>query len=182
MSSCDAIKKSFKELVVDRPINKLTVSDICLKAGVSRKTFYLHFHDMNSVVEMIFRDEVLQPIRDVERALPVREIKSASQLILERMYQSIYENRLYYECILKYAGQNSFQDMAISTMTEMNMQVLKDCGLSKHETEYMAYFFAAAQTMFLIKWVSDKMVVPPKQMAKFFDKWGVRAFEEIFKK
>ena len=40
-----AIIESLKELLEERPIDKITVKEITERCGVSRNTFYYHFHD-----------------------------------------------------------------------------------------------------------------------------------------
>jgi len=38
----ESIKKAFKELVCELPYEKVTVKAIADRAGINRKTFYLH--------------------------------------------------------------------------------------------------------------------------------------------
>ena len=40
-----AIAFAFKELLLEKPLNKITVNDIAEKCEMNRQTFYYHFHD-----------------------------------------------------------------------------------------------------------------------------------------
>lgn len=40
-----ALAASFKKLLAQRGIDKITVKDIVEECGVNRQTFYYHFHD-----------------------------------------------------------------------------------------------------------------------------------------
>ena len=51
--------ESFKTLVMEKPFEKITVSDITDGAGVIRTTFYNHFHDKYEVIERIINKELL---------------------------------------------------------------------------------------------------------------------------
>ena len=54
------IAASFKELVLEMPVEKMTIKDITDRAGVIRVTFYNHFQDKYEVLEYIvqFRDKL----------------------------------------------------------------------------------------------------------------------------
>lgn len=50
------IKKTFIELLKQKPANKITVTDIINKADISSGTFYLHFQDTIDLLESFQRD------------------------------------------------------------------------------------------------------------------------------
>lgn len=50
----NAIAYAFKELLLEKPINKITItSDIAEKCEINRQTFYYHFHDVIELTEWI---------------------------------------------------------------------------------------------------------------------------------
>ena len=51
------IAYAFKELLLEKPINKITVSDIAEKCDINRQTFYYHFHDIIELTEWICETE-----------------------------------------------------------------------------------------------------------------------------
>lgn len=48
---------SLKELLTQRPLDKITVQELVDSAEVSRKTFYYHFQDIYALLEWILVDE-----------------------------------------------------------------------------------------------------------------------------
>lgn len=46
-----ALASSLKLLLLQKPLNKITINDIAEKCGVSRMTFYYHFKDVYDLVE-----------------------------------------------------------------------------------------------------------------------------------
>jgi AcrR family transcriptional regulator len=44
---------ALRKLAKEQPLEKITVSQICARAGISRKTFYGHFHDKSSLINWI---------------------------------------------------------------------------------------------------------------------------------
>lgn len=49
----DRICNSFLDLLSEKAIGKITVKDVCGKAGISRGTFYLHYSDIQELIEKI---------------------------------------------------------------------------------------------------------------------------------
>ena len=45
-----ALASSLKLLLLQKPLNKITINDIAEKCGVSRMTFYYHFKDVYDLV------------------------------------------------------------------------------------------------------------------------------------
>ena len=41
-----ALEKSLKNMMLKKPVNKITINDIAEDCGVNRATFYYHFKDI----------------------------------------------------------------------------------------------------------------------------------------
>lgn len=52
-----AIMQSFLDILGDKPLDKITVSDITAKCGVNRNTFYYHYQDIPALLEEILSDK-----------------------------------------------------------------------------------------------------------------------------
>lgn len=52
----NSIKTAFMQLALSNEPGKLTVSDVALKAGINRSTFYLHYEDILSIEEDIDKE------------------------------------------------------------------------------------------------------------------------------
>lgn len=50
------IKNIFLKELKDKPYGKITVTEICKKAEINRGTFYLHYYDIDDVLNDIFED------------------------------------------------------------------------------------------------------------------------------
>jgi AcrR family transcriptional regulator len=64
MTAFDATKQTFakalRQLAQELPFEKITVSQICARAGFSRKAFYSHFFDKSSLVNWICYTEFFE--------------------------------------------------------------------------------------------------------------------------
>jgi AcrR family transcriptional regulator len=182
VNTSETIRESFKELLRTTPYKRITVRDICDKAGVSRKTFYSHFLDKQDVVEKQFRADILTPITELQGLLPLVDIKSSTRLVLEKMYQNIYDDRVYYKNLLAMLGSDEFIKITTDEINKMNAAMLTEHDIPVLEREYFAYFSAASQAMLLLKWLKDDFRASPGQMARFFEKWVICNWESIVRK
>lgn len=96
-----AIVETFVELLEERPIDKITVSELAQRCGVSRNTFYYHFGDVYEVVDELFHTEEAHLIEDSDSITTVEEgLRAATRLAAEHqsavthLYQSAQRDRL----------------------------------------------------------------------------------------
>ena len=63
-----AIVEAFDRLIMDEPIDQISVSLIAREADVDRKTFYQHFGSVDGLLDAIAEDVVTELLDKVERA------------------------------------------------------------------------------------------------------------------
>ena len=68
-----AIAASLKRLLEQKPLNKITVTDIAKDCHISRHTFYYHFRDVYDLMEWTYRTEGGTP---AGRAAGLRQLAS----------------------------------------------------------------------------------------------------------
>ena len=61
-----ALAQSLKNLLLKKPLNKITINDITDDCGINRMTFYYHFKDIYDLLEWIYTNEVIGKIKNLE--------------------------------------------------------------------------------------------------------------------
>ena len=64
-----ALEASFKKLLLEKPLNKITINDITEDCGVNRMTFYYHFKDIYDLVDWILAEDAAKVL--VHGAKPI---------------------------------------------------------------------------------------------------------------
>ena len=59
-----AITYAFKELLLEKPLDKITINDITEKCGMNRQTFYYHFHDILELTEWICEEDAEHALKE----------------------------------------------------------------------------------------------------------------------
>ena len=91
-----AIAYTFKDLLKEKPFNKITVNDISNQCNINRQTFYYHFQDIPDLVEWICIDDVDHLIKKKEeyetwedKFLIVFKIMLEEKIFVENIYHSV---------------------------------------------------------------------------------------------
>lgn len=65
--------RAIKELIKTRPLDKITVTDIVIKAGKTRQTFYRYFKDKYDLVNWYFEKLVLKSFHQMDNGCSLYE-------------------------------------------------------------------------------------------------------------
>ena len=91
-----ALEASLKKLLLRKPLNKITISDITEDCGVNRMTFYYHFKDIYDLVDWILMEdaaEALEGLQDFETwSEALREMLEkvqANRVLVLNVYRSV---------------------------------------------------------------------------------------------
>ena len=106
------VKDALLELLEEQPFEKITVAALCRQAEITRATFYLHFSDINAVL-----DELL------DEALMVTEAAAADMKVEARM-----------SAIMELVRSGSAEDL------RRNERLLGPCQRVADDPKYRAIF------------------------------------------
>ena len=73
------IAQTFLSMAEEKPIDKITVTDLVERCGISRQTFYYHFKDLVDVLEWVMGQAVE---RTLERSLKAGSARQALELFI----------------------------------------------------------------------------------------------------
>lgn len=83
------IRKEFTELLKTKPVQSITVREICERTGINRSTFYNHYTDVYDLLEQIERDmlaelgENLKTIEPEDDLMPISLFKGIFGFLME---------------------------------------------------------------------------------------------------
>ena len=129
--------QKFKELVVKKSFDKITIKMITDEAGVIRPTFYNYFRDKYEVMEWLLWEDVFSSATELVKMNMARSA-------LEMIFKKIAADKEYYARVFEVKGQNSFEDMLyhnicnlVHVVVERNPIQIK-YWISKHRNEISA--------------------------------------------
>ena len=162
------LAQSFKELVLEKPVEKITIKEITDRAGVIRVTFYNHFQDKYELLEWICREELVNPVR-----LLLWNGMEKEALIF--IFSGILNNKEFYGHVARLDGQNSFESIMLTCVMEIVLDYIKEHGVKWKEKypwmtlEWVAKYYSQNMTFVLFSWINSGMQVPPADMVEMYN-------------
>ncbi|WP_455684509.1 TetR/AcrR family transcriptional regulator C-terminal domain-containing protein [Thomasclavelia sp.] len=173
MENRDIILENARHLICKNSFNKVTVKMICEKSKISRKTFYVLYQDKYDILEQILIKDVINELDDLIDKFGKIELNRP--IILEAMYQKIYENGEFYRKIVKTEAGDAMEVYLLNHLIKINRKIFMNTQMDDKEREYVTYFYASSQIMLIKKWILDNYILTPVELANNYQKWAVNA-------
>ena len=149
-----ALAASLKQLMEEKPFEKINVGDICERCEMNRKSFYYHIKDKYDLVNWIFDTELIA----LEHEEPYDNLWEA-MLVLSHYF---YDNRSFYRKALCITGQNSFSEHFQSLLFPVITSRLRDVLSEKEVQEFQVTFIADVVVMAFQRWIVDNSTMSPE--------------------
>lgn len=151
------INAALADLLTEKPLDKITVTDVVTRADINRGTFYAHYRDIPDVVDHLIQ-QTFSAIRDamISQATGPDDL---GFVILSTVQSILEEDLSFYQKILKSNASSLVYDRLIATVTEF-MLAYKDKFYAGSQEQYrIAICFCAGGLSNLYRdWFSGKLI------------------------
>lgn len=155
-----AIVNTTKDLIREKLIEQITVTEICKKSGVNYRTFYRYFKDKHDIVEWIFAHESLT------NGLNKEGLSFWDHF--PYIAQTLYNDREFYSHAFQFHGQNSFREYSISQLYPI---LEADYGNAFPDRQSLDFYIDHVCNMAFdsfVLWLSADPCLLPEQFISFF--------------
>lgn len=161
-----ALEASLKKLLLQKPLNKITINDITEDCGVNRMTFYYHFRDIYDLVDWILVEDAAQvadQLRDYdswkEGFAQLLELVRENKPLVLNVYHSVSREQL--EVYLyKTTG---------SLLRSLLDDQCKDIAVKEEDKRFITDFYKYALVGMILEWVGRDMKDDPRAMTERLD-------------
>lgn len=150
------INDALADLLTEKPLDKITVTDVVKRADINRGTFYAHYRDIPDVVDHLIQ-QTFSAIRDAVIAQPLTS--SQVGIALLSTIQAILEADLpFYQKVLNSSASSVLQEQLVSIVSDFMLEH-KDRFYSGTQAEYeIAIHFCAGGLSNLYRdWFAGKL-------------------------
>lgn len=154
-----AIAYTFKDLLKEKPFNKITVSDIAKKCDINRQTFYYHFQDIKDLVEWICLNEVdniLEKKDECEKwedkFLLIFKIIEDEKLFVKNIYQSVSVEVL----------RSNLYRLVYPIIYSEIVEKSKGKNLREEDKKFITDFYKYALVSIVLEWIANGMHENPE--------------------
>lgn len=154
-----AIGYTFKDLLKEKPFNKITVNDIASKCDINRQTFYYHFQDIRDLVEWICTfevDSILNKNSNVEKwedkFLLIFKIMEEEKIFVKNIYHSVSVEVL----------RNNLYRLVYPIIYSEIIEKSKGKNLREEDKKFITDFYKYAFVSIVLDWINKGMIENPE--------------------
>ena len=128
-----ALEASLKNLLLQKPLNKITINDITEDCGISRMTFYYHFKDIYDLVEWACAE-------DAARALEGKKTYNTWQEGFLNIFHAVLENKPFIMNVYRSVSRERIEQYLNPLIRSLILGVVKEKseGMAVGETDKQA--------------------------------------------
>lgn len=153
-----ALAASLKNLLLQKPLTKITINDIAEDCGISRMTFYYHFKDIYALVEWIC-------VKDAAQALEGKKTYDTWQEGFLSIFRMLQDNKPFimnvYRCVSRERIEQYLNPLIHSLILGVVEEKAGKIAVSEPDKQFIASFYEYAFAGVILEWISSNMREDP---------------------
>lgn len=154
-----ALEDSLKNLLLRKPLSKITISDIAKDCGINRMTFYYHFKDIYDLIEWICTEETA-------RAINGKKTYETWQQGFLQTFQMVLENKPFISNVYHSISREKIEDYFYAITYDLLIGVVEEkavgMNVSEASKKFIANFYNFAFVGLLMDWIKKDMREDPQ--------------------
>lgn len=156
-----ALEQSLKNLLLKKPLTKITVGDIADDCGINRMTFYYHFKDIYDLVEW-------SCLEDARRALAEKKTADTWQQGLLQIFDAVQENKPFilnvYRCVHREQVEKYLQPLVDQLLLGVIEEASAGMTVRDEDKQFIAQIYSYIFIGLMLDWIKDDMRDNPGQI------------------
>lgn len=162
-----ALEQSLKNLLLKKPLTKITVGDITDDCGINRMTFYYHFKDIYDLVEW-------SCLEDAKRALEEKKTYDTWQQGLLQIFKAVQENKPFilnvYRCVHREQVEKYLQPLVDQLLLNVINEEAVGITVRDEDKQFIAQVYSYILIGLMLDWIKDDMREDPQQIVEKLSK------------
>jgi len=158
------LRESLLDLMREKPIGKITPTELCRHADINRNTFYAHYDSPEALLKSIEDDLYDQLSRSLQVSLKDGNIL----LTLTEICQAIQKNGDLCKVLFSDHGDKEFLRRIINIARDKCLAEWRAAGMAEDGQMEMLYHYTASGSVAVIEhWIQEDMKKSPEEVARF---------------
>ena len=160
-----ALEASLKNLLLQKPLSKITISDITEDCGINRMTFYYHFKDIYDLVEWSCQE-------DASKALAGNKTYETWQQGLLQIFEAVQENKPFILNVYRSVSREQVEKYLTPLTDDLLMGVINELSagmvVRAEDKAFIAQVYSYAFVGLMLDWIKDEMKQDPETLVNRF--------------
>ena len=158
----NAPEESLKKFLLQKPLDKITISDLTTDCGISRMAFYYHFKDIYDLVEW-------SCIEDASRALQGKKTYDTWQEGLQQIFEAVLENKPFilnvYRSVKREQVENYLYSLTYQLIEGVVEEQSENLMVTEEQKKFIADFYKYSFVGVMLDWIKRGMKEAPEEIA-----------------
>jgi len=154
-----ALEASLKKMLLQKPLDKITIADLTDDCGVNRMTFYYHFKDIYDLVEWAC-------VEDAARALAGKKTYDTWQQGFYQIFEAVLENKPFILNVFHSVSREQVEIYLYKVTYQLIYGVIEEqaMGMAVREDDkkFIADFYKYAFVGLMLDWIRGDMREDPQ--------------------
>lgn len=152
------ISEAFMRLIKNKPIQKITVADICALADISRPTFYLHYSDIYALIDEIGENMIVSANLGEMAALTLDKPNKIHDIIVNLIRVVESNADIYRICVLERGTPTVLPARIKEELKNTIMKKFEDDNIfdERADKKYILEFIQSAFNSIIYCWLNKK--------------------------
>ena len=156
-----ALEESLKKLLLQKPLDKITITDLTTDCGISRMAFYYHFKDIYDLVEWAC-------IEDASKALQGKKTYDTWQEGLLQVFEAVLENKPFILNVYRSVSRERIENYLYSLTYQLIEGVVEEQSenlmVTEEQKKFIADFYKYGFVGLVLEWIDKGMKEDPKKI------------------
>lgn len=156
-----ALEQSLKNLLLKKPLTKITVGDIAEECGINRMTFYYHFKDIYDLIEW-------SCLEDAQKALAGKKTYDTWQEGFLHIFEAVKENKPFVMNVYRSVSREQIENYLFSLTYDLLLGVVNEQadGMSVRDEDkaFIANVYKYTFVGLMLEWIKGDMKEDPKRI------------------
>ncbi len=156
-----ALEQSLKNLLLKKPLTKITINDIAEDCGINRMTFYYHFKDIYDLVEW-------SCLEDARKALEEKKTYDTWQQGLLQIFEAVRENKPFIMNVYRCVHREQVEKYLAPLVDQLVLGVINEesdgMRVRQEDKAFIAQVYSYIFIGLMLDWVKDDMRENPEDI------------------
>lgn len=149
-----ALEASLKNMMLKKPLDKITIHDLTSDCGISRMAFYYHFKDIYDLVEWAC-------VEDARRALQGKKTYDTWLEGMVQIFEAVLENKPFilnaYRCISREQIERFLFQITYDLIRGVVEEKAAGTGIAEEDKTFIADFYKYSFVGIMLDWIRRGM-------------------------
>ena len=177
------IKKAFAEMLNEKDITKITVTDIVEKAGISRGTFYAHYMDVYDLYNAI-ETNMMETVRETIDSVGAKNILLDPSGVITSAFTFLEAKKAYYKLFVTTSRSDSLINRIVTYVGD-RLTAEIDSSFSDAETKEVRlfiYYSLGAIESNVKAWLDEKIPLNGTECAALISGYYLKSKPDAMQK